>query len=162
MVFVNTDICNGSGECISVCPNGAVILQNNHAFIDQELCQECEICVDSCPQGAIQRGEPAPAGSKGINIPTATPIEITAVPDESHHTLLRNEVLPAVGSALLWTGREIVPRLANLAIDYLDRRIQSTKPDLKDQNIQIRGGCSSGQRNQGREHRRQKRQKNHR
>jgi ferredoxin len=160
MVFINTDSCNGCVECVGVCPNGAIILQNHHAFIDQELCQDCEICVDSCPQGAILAGEPVPVGSQIIKIPATAPAEIVAVPKESSYAPLRNAVLPAIGSAILWTGREIVPRLANLAMDYLDRQLLSPKPDLNDQTIQMRNRRLSGQRSSmpGKGRRRRKRQ----
>jgi ferredoxin len=128
MVFVNTEFCNGCGDCVSVCPNGAMILQNNHAFIDQELCQGCEICVDSCLQGAILIGERAPIGSEVIKIPSVAPKEIATVPEQYHHTSLQNAILPTIGSALMWTARELIPRLADLALGYVDRRIQSSHP----------------------------------
>ena len=124
MVFVNTEACNGCGECISICPSGAILLQNNHAFIDQELCQECESCVDSCPQGAILVGEPVPIGNKVIKIPSTTSEQIYPV-YQFQHTPLKNAFLPIIGSALLWTGRELVPRLADLALRYFDQRVQS-------------------------------------
>jgi len=157
MVFIKSGICNGCGECISVCPNSALILQNNHAFIDQELCQECEVCVDYCPQGAILTGEPVPVKKDVIRIPSTAPVEIISVPEQPRQPRLQSAVLPAIGSALLWTGREIVPRLADLAIGYLDRRFQSPKTDLKDRTIQMRTRRSSGQRGKGRRRRQRQR-----
>jgi Fe-S-cluster-containing hydrogenase component 2 len=127
MVFVNTDVCNGCGECISVCPSGAILLQNNHAFIDQELCQACETCVDSCPLGAILVGEPLPVGSKIIKIPSSASGEIVPASEQFQRTALRNAVLPMIGSAILWTGRELVPRLADLALRYIDQRVQPSR-----------------------------------
>jgi len=127
MVFVITEICDGCEECIRVCPNDAIILQNNHAFINQDLCQECEICVDSCRQGAILTGVPDPAVSEIIKIPSSASDEIATMPEQFRHTLLQNPILPVIGPALLWTGRELVPRLAGLALGYLDRRIQSSQ-----------------------------------
>jgi NAD-dependent dihydropyrimidine dehydrogenase PreA subunit len=161
-MYVSADLCNGCGECVSVCPNGALTLQNQRVFIDQELCQACEVCVDSCPQGAILTGEPALTRSEVVKISSAVPVEIVAEPAEPRHSTLRDVALPAIGSALLWTGREIVPRLADLAIDYLDQRIQAPKPDLNDQKIQMRAQQSSGQRRKGRRYRRQQRRKNRR
>ncbi len=34
----------------------------------------------------------------------------------------RTALLPALGAVLLWTGREILPRLADTAFSFLDRR----------------------------------------
>jgi hypothetical protein len=44
---------------------------------------------------------------------------------------IRSVVLPMLGSVLLWTGRELMPRLADLALKTLDQRILSA-----DQNTQ--------------------------
>jgi ferredoxin len=138
MVIVNSTICNGCGECVAVCPNGAIILQHDLALIDQELCQGCEICRDACPQGAILVDENAQYGREVIQVPSVAPAEIAAVPEQSLHTPLQDAVLPAIGSTLLWTGREILPRLANLALDYLDQRIQSPGSGATNPNIQMR------------------------
>ena len=157
MIFVNIDFCNGCGECVSVCPNSAMILKNNHAFIDQELCQECEACVDSCPQGAILVAESAPIDSEIINV-SAVPTEISIVSEQSHYSSIQNAVLPAIGSALMWTGREVIPRLANLAINYLEQRLQSSPSEFTQQNIKMRNWRPSGQRGKGR----RRRQRQHR
>lgn len=138
MIFVNNEVCNGCGECVSVCPTGAMILQNNHAFIDQELCQGCDVCVDTCPQGAILVRESTQIGSEVIKIPSAAPLEFIEVSEQPLLTSLQNTVLPAIGSALLWMGREVLPRLANVAIDYLDRQIRSPEIDTTNPNVQLR------------------------
>ena len=159
MIFVNIDFCNGCGECVSVCPNSAMILKNNHAFIDQELCQECEACVDSCPQGAILVAESAPIDSEIIRVPAAVPAELSIVSEQPRYTSIQNAVLPAIGSALMWTGREVIPRLANLAINYLEQRLQSSPSEFTQQNIKMRNWRPSGQRGKGRRRRQRQRRK---
>ena len=155
MIFVNIDFCNGCGECVSVCPNGAMILKDNLAFIDQELCQECEVCVDSCPKGAILVAESAPIDSEIIRVPAELPI----VSEQPRYTSIQNAVLPAIGSALMWTGREVIPRLANLAINYLEQRLQSSPSEFTHQNIKRRNRRPSGQRGKGRRRRQHQRRK---
>ena len=128
MVRVDDTLCNGCGECIEVCPTGALILRNNHAFIDQNLCLDCDACVDTCPQGAILLSEGMPINRDVIRIPEAVPDYSVSQLQHSEQTSVRDIVFPAIGSLLLWTGRELVPRLADLALGYLDRRIQSSQP----------------------------------
>lgn len=145
MILVNYEDCKGCGDCVDACPVGAVLLQNETVFIDQELCEGCQACVDACPQGALVYGEVEPEPEKVILIPETTPVEVISVQNQSGSEFLRGLALPALSSVLLWAGRELVPRLANIALNYLDRRIQSPEPDLNNQNIQMCGRRSSGQ-----------------
>jgi MinD superfamily P-loop ATPase len=57
MIYVNDPACNGCGECVDKCHSGALILQNNCAYIQQDLCQGCEACLEACSRGAIISGE---------------------------------------------------------------------------------------------------------
>lgn len=125
MVTINYADCNGCGLCVDECPTGALILQNNHAFIDQHICQECYNCISVCPQGAILVGEKQPVAENVIRIPANPEPVINTLAEPAEQMPLREMLLPAIGSVLLWTGRELVPRLAVLALNALDRRIQT-------------------------------------
>ena len=46
--------CIGCGECIKVCPEGA-ISRENPLFIDRDLCALCFKCVEVCPSTALHR-----------------------------------------------------------------------------------------------------------
>lgn len=46
--------CIGCGECIKVCPEGA-ISGDNLFFIDRNLCKLCFRCVEVCPSTALRR-----------------------------------------------------------------------------------------------------------
>lgn len=171
MVFINTELCNGCGECIDICPTGALTLQENQVIISQELCRGCEICINSCPQGAIEVSsqvseqpedeliEHQPLENDVIRIPSEIPEEIDIMPVQQPQYHLQNIALPAIGSALLWAGREVIPRLANLAIQYLDRRLQSSEPEFTSKNIQGRGQHTPGQRGKGRRCRQRRQRK---
>jgi len=125
MVTINYADCNGCGLCVDECPTGALILQNNHAFIDQDLCQECHSCISVCPQGAILVGEKQPVAENVIQISALPKPTLDTLVEPAEQMPLREMLLPAIGSVLLWTGRELVPRLADLALNALDRRIQT-------------------------------------
>lgn len=50
---VNTEDCTGCGECVEVCPYGAIEIINGDAVIDPAQCHFCLRCVEACPEGAI-------------------------------------------------------------------------------------------------------------
>jgi len=133
MITVNDIACNGCGDCTDVCPTGAIIFQNNHAFIDQDLCEGCEVCIDACPQGAILAVEKLPVRREVIRIPAMTADHPASQMETNERAAIGDMVLPAIGSMLLWTGRELAPRLANLALGYLDRWTQSSQSAPKDE-----------------------------
>lgn len=42
--------CLGLGDCVSICPNHAISLNNGIAVVNQELCSGCGTCVSACPK----------------------------------------------------------------------------------------------------------------
>lgn len=45
--------CVGYGDCVAVCPFGAISIQNAIAVIEPSLCVGCLACVKTCPKGII-------------------------------------------------------------------------------------------------------------
>jgi len=45
--------CLGLGDCVAVCPYGAVSVCNGVARIDKDLCRACAMCVSVCPKKII-------------------------------------------------------------------------------------------------------------
>lgn len=126
-MYVDNTRCRGCGECVSVCPAGAITLRDDKAFINEALCEDCEICLSACPQNAIlsvETVEPV-VGEEALPVPNPMPSEVTPARLEYTSLSLGDQVLPAVGSILISTGREVLPRLASLAIDLLGQRIQA-------------------------------------
>jgi formate hydrogenlyase subunit 6/NADH:ubiquinone oxidoreductase subunit I len=52
MFKVDKGKCVGCGECVNVCPAGAISLKDNKAVISDK-CVDCGRCAQVCPQGAI-------------------------------------------------------------------------------------------------------------
>ncbi|HEY3426864.1 MAG TPA: FAD-binding protein [Negativicutes bacterium] len=50
--------CSGCGVCESVCPFGAIVMQDGKAKLT-ETCTQCGACIDTCPVGAIVREDEA-------------------------------------------------------------------------------------------------------
>jgi len=50
---IDMEKCQGSGECVEVCPLDAIAVQDGKAKVDEETCGDCGACVDACPNEAI-------------------------------------------------------------------------------------------------------------
>jgi len=50
---VNQEACTGCQKCISACPEEAIEMQNDKAFILAEKCTNCRLCVPICHVSAI-------------------------------------------------------------------------------------------------------------
>lgn len=74
--------CIGCGKCEKVCAFGAIIIENNLAYIDSQKCKLCRKCVNECPTGAIKLVgmEPLPKTPKA---PAAKAAEGAAVKAET-------------------------------------------------------------------------------
>ena len=55
--YIDKDSCIGCGECLSLCPMGAISLDETSS-IDPDACAECGVCSRSrvCPVDAIRQG----------------------------------------------------------------------------------------------------------
>jgi heterodisulfide reductase subunit A len=51
--YVDTDSCDGCGDCVPVCPVTAITLSPGKAEIDPFTCNGCGGCVPACPREAI-------------------------------------------------------------------------------------------------------------
>jgi NAD-dependent dihydropyrimidine dehydrogenase PreA subunit len=152
MISVNQSLCNGCGACVSECPTDAITLTDGKALVDATLCDGCgsleeehlRLCLQVCPVGALTwTVEPSPeavaATALAIAEPStalaparpepkpgvvvARPMTELAKRAPATPALQRRALLPAVGGALVWFGREIVPRLVPLALNALDRTL---------------------------------------
>ncbi|MBO5416393.1 MAG: RnfABCDGE type electron transport complex subunit B [Clostridia bacterium] len=45
--------CIGLGDCVGVCPNNAICIENGIAHIDTRKCIGCGLCAKTCPQKLI-------------------------------------------------------------------------------------------------------------
>ena len=46
--------CIGCKKCEKTCPEGAIVVKDNLAFIDYTKCTGCGACVEVCPNGCIK------------------------------------------------------------------------------------------------------------
>lgn len=124
MYRVDEAVCTGCGDCVAVCPAGAIALVDGGARIDHAICAECGRCADACPQGAITMViTPGPvyaaikgAGNQTAIAPLKTVEAAEALRQRSDGELLpaetqRSRIWPLVGGALIWAARELLPEV---------------------------------------------------
>ncbi|MFP3897438.1 MAG: DUF362 domain-containing protein [Anaerolineales bacterium] len=143
MIYVDEERCTGCGTCVEVCPAGAIRLVDGVASIAQEKCIECEACLSACPETAILSvTEDVPAKKEPITpVKTASRVSLD-VPRAAR-------VVPWVGAALAFVGKEVLPRLATHFVDSLAR--SDDRSTVRDE-----GGVSDG--TEGRRRRLRRRQ----
>ena len=52
-IVIDTKKCRGSGECVKVCPHGALRLVAGKAVVDHARCDLDGLCIPACPHSAI-------------------------------------------------------------------------------------------------------------
>lgn len=125
MIYIDSERCTGCGDCVEVCPDGAIWLAEDitrrYAEIDQSLCRACQACIEVCPEGAIRVETEAEVEGELVSTePNA--VQAKARPQELQPVQPALKALAWLGPALAFVGREIVPRVAALLLDAWDRR----------------------------------------
>jgi NAD-dependent dihydropyrimidine dehydrogenase PreA subunit/uncharacterized protein YqgV (UPF0045/DUF77 family) len=94
-ISIDTESCNGCGQCVGICPVEAFELRDGKAVLvgDPQECQGCEACVIVCPAGSITVEKTPQVGRPEGNV-LALAAQVSLYP-------LRQESLsPAIDEAL--------------------------------------------------------------
>ena len=163
MIIINTERCDGCGVCVDACAAGAIYLVGGKAAVDDALCQDYRekmatgtaACIAACPAEAITLTEWAQMPQQVVTrVPARRPeSEAVVVRTGQMPVSLRAKVLPVVGAAMAWAGREIVPRLADYLLQNLDRRATNGRATATGSSE----GSAPSEGQQGRRHRRRRR-----
>jgi NAD-dependent dihydropyrimidine dehydrogenase PreA subunit len=155
LITIDATQCTGCGACMEICPSGAIYMVEGKAMVDRELCNECEACLTVCPVEAITIRTAAQPMPEPARTPALRPEpEVIRIATRQEPAPLRSRVLPVVGTALVWAGREVLPRLADLLLDALDRR--AARPQTYGASPR-RESLPSGNQGRGRQHRHRRR-----
>lgn len=155
MIIIDIERCNGCGKCVEVCPSGALYLVDDKATVDAALCSDCESCIAACPTGAIVCAEPAMAAATEPPHLPALRSEPEPVRFVSHAPApWRARVLPAMGAVLVWAGREVLPRLTEVLLYDLDRRVLTKRRASTSHTTSACDSSTNGRERRRRRHRR--------
>jgi NAD-dependent dihydropyrimidine dehydrogenase PreA subunit len=121
MLTIELDRCDGCGNCVEVCPEGAISLVSGVARIDSGSCTECEVCVQACPSGAIRVARPI-----AVRREPAAAVAETRRP-EPVEGRRPGTLATLVGATVSFIGSQLLPRAADAIVNALDRRL-SEKP----------------------------------
>ena len=117
MMQVDGEKCTGCGDCLDACANNAISMIAGKAVIDLDACLGCGACVDACPVDAIPQVElpvrVEPRLAQPVVAQEAAALELSP----SHRSV------PWAEAALAFVGREIVPRIADVLVAALERRL---------------------------------------
>lgn len=124
MLYVDEDRCSGCGVCAEVCPHGAIVVEGGKASIRQHLCRQCEACAAACPERAIL------AVTESALVPQPDRTRVVRPQELSRPLSAVARAAPALGAALLFFGREVMPLVADYVLDAVDKRIHRDTKDL--------------------------------
>jgi ferredoxin len=147
VIRINGELCTGCGSCIEACSTGAIHLVDHQAEIDEPLCIACEACIEACPNGAMTTCSIAEPNISIVTLPLA---EARPVPVREKVTLPETAVpvrglVSQVGAALAFLGREAAPRLVDMLVNALERRLaQSTTTSITPVNTSTRINTAGG------------------
>ncbi len=125
VIQVNQELCSGFGACVDACSVGAIHLVDQRAVIDNALCTACEACIKACPNEAItthSKLEPR------VSIKTLPASESLPVPARDRVALPEmaapaRGLAPLAGAGLAFLGSEVAPRLVDVLMTALERRL---------------------------------------
>lgn len=124
MLYVDENRCSGCGVCVNVCPHGAIAIEDGKASITQSLCNHCEACAAACPERAIL------SVTETALVPETDRARAVRPQEPSRPASVVARAAPALGAALLFIGREVVPRMTDYVLDAVDRRMRQDSKDL--------------------------------
>jgi Fe-S-cluster-containing hydrogenase component 2 len=125
VIRISGELCTGCGSCIDACSTGAIHLVDHQAEIDETLCIACEACLEACPNGAII-AITAPVYTAPIMEQPVTDsgLELNQLPTMLPGTAVPVRGLkPLAGATLSFLGSEVAPRLVDVLIKSIERRL---------------------------------------
>lgn len=144
MISIDRQKCNGCGICVDICPTGAITVQDNIAVVEYDLCEDCQVCMDACPQDAILRQEQISVVEKQpVSTIPASKVEVLPLKSENNRKAIskNRSLITAFGSAII----EVLPRLASLAVDWLEHRSYTENTSSQNDYTQSLGRTSTQQ-----------------
>jgi NAD-dependent dihydropyrimidine dehydrogenase PreA subunit len=135
MIYVDSKLCDGCGQCVEACPNGAIKIASGVAVIDPASCQETGACLEVCPQGALlQVTEPVDNDSYPV------PVHATPLARKAPSSVAKPSVGVGawLGAALAYVVSDVAPQVFRY---WMGRRRQPSSPAPMATRPMGRGRC---------------------
>jgi ferredoxin len=103
VVSIDEDLCNGCGECVPACEEGAIqIIHGKARLLSDGLCDGLGACLGHCPQGAIEieSREAEPFDEEAVRRHLAESEPIADRPSALTHWPVQLRLLPATAPVL--------------------------------------------------------------
>jgi len=132
MIQVNRERCTGCGMCIGICPKGALFVAGGCADVDESLCDSCGLCIAACPEEAISFVAQSAEAREIQSLDEVRPQPPAKPQTRAIAPLWSRSIVPALGAAIAFAGREILPRVVEMLISTRrtgDAASKSSGPD---------------------------------
>ena len=103
VVSIDEDLCNGCGECVPSCEEGAIrIIHGKARLLSDSLCDGLGACLGHCPEGAIkiESREAAPFDEDAVRRHLTGPETTESPASELTHWPVQLKLLPATAPVL--------------------------------------------------------------
>jgi len=88
-----------------------MFIAGGYADVDEALCDSCGLCIQACPEGALAFAA-APGESRAVQPAGEVRVPTKPAP-RGVMSVLSRSVLPTLGTAIAFAGREILPRIVD-------------------------------------------------
>lgn len=124
MIYIDRDRCTGCGRCVEVCPADVIRIVAGKAMGSPDECRECEACMDVCPEGAIMSVREPVSEDQAVAVRPRTAQPQVHVDAQTVTARGSARLLPWLGAAAAFVGREVVPRVLDVLLDAWDGRVE--------------------------------------
>jgi dissimilatory sulfite reductase (desulfoviridin) alpha/beta subunit len=120
--------CIECGECVAVCREGAITLEDGEPRIDDNLCMKCELCVRACPTGTLlseEAGYKVTVGGKLGRHPHLADT-LLAYTDQEGVAAAAREVL----ALMMEKDERLTDMIAIVGLDKVRQRVEQRKESV--------------------------------
>jgi len=133
---ISASRCIGCARCVSICPGGAISVEDKKAKIDHDLCFECGLCyrIGICPTSAFEKEEnlPWPTSVKAILSDPLTECKETGVTGRGTEEMKTNDVTGRFGTGEVGICVDVGRPNVGTRLLEVEKLVIALMPTIKD------------------------------